>query len=90
MKRDYRNARYVAKTSGNEKKTWMYFKNFQQIPGVDTGGEPLAKVSICGGDPTISLNDGKDSKKKKKIEQVERETDDYKEKIRIYGVFNEI
>ena len=61
-----------------------YISIFQQIPGVDTEDKPLAKVSIDGGDPTIILNDGKKAKKEvkkeKKIKQVERENDDYKEK----------
>ena len=82
LKWDYRNARDAAKTSGNGKKTWMYFDIFQKIPGVDTEDKPFAKVSICGGDPTIVFNDGKEAKKEvkkeKKIKQVERETDDYK------------
>ena len=67
------------------------FRYFKQIPGVDTEYEPLANVSIGGGDPTIILNNGKEAKKevkKEKIKRVERETDDYKEKNRIYGVLN--
>ena len=84
MKRDYRNARDAAKTSGNRKTTWMPFDNFQQIPGVDTKDEPLAKVSIGGGDPTSILNNGikanKEVKKEKKIKRVKRENDEYKEK----------
>ena len=92
LKRDYRNARDAAKTSGDGKTTWMYFNIFQQIPGVNTEDEPLTKVSIGGEDPTIILNDGKavkkEVKKEKKIKRVERETDEYKEKNRIYGVFN--
>ena len=90
LKRDYRNARNAAKTSKNGKTAWMYFDIFQRIPGVDTEDKSLANISISGRDPTIIRNDGKEKKKEvKKRKRVKRNNDDYKEKNRICGVFNE-